>query len=780
MPAQLAYPGVYIEEIPSGVRTIVGVGTSITAFIGYTPKGPANKATKIFNFGEFERIFGEMEKENELGYAVGQFFSNGGSEAWVVRVALGAVKSSIILNNGNAANLLTVEAKTEGLWGNWIRLEVDYETVNPDSTFNLTVNEFKLQGTEVALNRKEVYSNLCMDRDSPKYAVDVVNASSQLIGFSRHPNLDDNVLMGLNQGWSQSGDLGGLKFPLIESNRIISIMVDGDGPHEVDIFNNGNSPTKLSELIDGIKNAVRAINPANEAFNKLRVEQVNALRIADNKGNYLLITSGTPATIEREHSSVHIFNASASNASKLLKLGLSNGGREKDASADIRPIQNGTTSGDLSDIDLTSLKAGDKIIMNLKDGGTDADNITIDPIVPGAKISTIQDLVDLLQSKVKDQESAHPRFKSLAIQLIGNRLRIISRLKGDNVLIELSDSLATALKLTAAKGAKANVQNYSLGIGDSYGGQSKGSAGNNGNLPGFKDIQGNLLKKTGIYALEDADIFNLLCIPFVSRLDENSALSIIGDAIEYCMKRRAFMILDPPCNVNTPAEIKNWMSKLPASSYAALYYPYVIMPDSQEENRLKPFPPSGTIAGLFARTDSTRGVWKAPAGIDATLSRVQSMNYNLTDMENGDLNKLGINCLRSLPGYGRVSWGARTLMGSDLRADEWKYIPIRRLALYIEESLFRSLKWVVFEPNDEPLWAQIRLNVGAFMHSLFRQGAFQGVTPKAAYFVKCDRETTIQDDINKGIVNIVVGFAPLKPAEFVVIRIQQMAGQVQM
>jgi len=142
------------------------------------------------------------------------------------------------------------------------------------------------------------------------------------------------------------------------------------------------------------------------------------------------------------------------------------------------------------------------------------------------------------------------------------------------------------------------------------------------------------------------------------------------------------------------------------------------------------------------------------------------------------LNPLGVDCLRSFPIFGNISWGARTLDGADQIASEWKYIPVRRFALFLEESLYRGTKWVVFEPNDEPLWAQIRLNLGAFMQGLFRQGAFQGQTPREAYFVKCDRETTTQADINLGIVNILVGFAPLKPAEFVIIKIQQMAGQI--
>ena len=182
---------------------------------------------------------------------------------------------------------------------------------------------------------------------------------------------------------------------------------------------------------------------------------------------------------------------------------------------------------------------------------------------------------------------------------------------------------------------------------------------------------------------------------------------------------------------------------------------------------------------MYAAIDSSRGVWKAPAGTEATLTGVQSVVYKLTDTENGVLNPLGLNCFRIFPIYGPVSWGARTLVGSDAEASQWKYVPVRRLALYIEESLYRGTKWAVFEPNDEPLWAQLRLNIGAFMHNLFQQGAFQGSSPTTAYLVKCDKDTTTQNDIDAGVVNVLVGFAPLKPAEFVYIQIQQLAGQLQ-
>lgn len=241
------------------------------------------------------------------------------------------------------------------------------------------------------------------------------------------------------------------------------------------------------------------------------------------------------------------------------------------------------------------------------------------------------------------------------------------------------------------------------------------------------------------------------------------------------------MIVDLPESDNTLEEARTWLQDNATLRHknAAAYFPSPRIPDPLNNYRLRPVGASGTIAGLYASTDAARGVWKAPAGIEAVLRNVPDLDYKLTNPENGQLNPLGLNCLRNFDIFGNVCWGSRTLVGADQMASEWKYIPVRRLALFLEESLFRGSKWVVFEPNDEPLWAQIRLNVGAFMHRLFRQGAFQGTTPKEAYLVKCDGETTTETDRNLGIVNIVVGFAPLKPAEFVIIKIQQLAGQIQ-
>ena len=291
--------------------------------------------------------------------------------------------------------------------------------------------------------------------------------------------------------------------------------------------------------------------------------------------------------------------------------------------------------------------------------------------------------------------------------------------------------------------------------------------------------EGKESAKQGLYALRKADLFNLLCIP-PYMLDGNVDPTLVGTAAKYCEGRRAILLVDPKSEWNDKDDVKSEVSTIGTNSKnAALFFPRLRQANPLRDNQLEDFVPCGAVAGICARTDTQRGVWKAPAGLETTLIGVPQLSVPLTDAENGELNPLGVNCLRVMPASGPVVWGSRTLQGDDRLASEWKYIPVRRTALFIEESLYRGTQWVVFEPNDEPLWAQIRLNIGAFMQNLFRQGAFQGRTPREAYLVKCDSETTTQNDINLGIVNIVVGFAPLKPAEFVIIKIQQLAGQIQ-
>lgn len=297
-----------------------------------------------------------------------------------------------------------------------------------------------------------------------------------------------------------------------------------------------------------------------------------------------------------------------------------------------------------------------------------------------------------------------------------------------------------------------------------------------------EDIYNPDKPESGIFALERADLFNLLCIPPYSESDVLPEVYL--SALNYCEKRRAMLIVDPPSiwksahdpiNDSIGIDGINGFRQLRQKN-AAIFFPRIKASDPKAPKREREFVPCGAVAGVIARTDADHGVWKSPAGIESTLNGVSDLTVKLTDAENADLNSLGINCLRIIPTAGIVVWGARTMRGADRLADQWKYLAVRRLALYLEESIYRGTQWAIFEPNDEHLWAEIGFNVGAFMHQLFSKGAFQGRTPEEAYFVKSDGETTTQDDIDEGIVNIVVGFAPLKPAEFVIITIQQIAG----
>lgn len=518
------YPGVYIQEIPSSVRTIVGVATSITAFIGRALRGPVNEATVIQSFADFERQFGGLWVVSTLGYAVQQFFLNGGSEAIIVRVMHGATLATVTLAGG--AGNLPLSAANEGAWGNQLRVRVDWHTrpLNPgegaNTLFNLSVKD---NGSGVI----EVFRNVSVEANNARFVTHVLEQQSQLLRVNgavpaQAPTANPDVAP------------GGDPFPEPPPNPLYTNN-NGDGGDGVDI-------TDLD------------VNPINGQINK-----------------------------------------------------------------------------------------------------------------------------------------------------------------------------------------------------------------------------------TGIYALDEADLFNLLCIPPLTRDNGDVGQSTWDAALAYCKGRRAMLIVDPPSGWTTIAQaVTNAGSVLSTrDENAALFFPRVSAADPLKENMLQDFAPSGVVTGIFARIDATRGVWKAPAGQEATLAGVSELTVKMTDPENGQLNPLAVNCLRTFPVVGSVVWGSRTLVGADLLANQWKYIPVRRVALYIEESLYRGTQWAVFEPNDEPLWGELRKNVGAFMQDLFRKGAFQGSTPRDAYLVKCDSDTTTQNDINLGIVNILVGFAPLKPAEFVIIKIQQLAGNVQ-
>ena len=776
MPTTVSYPGVYLEEVPSGVRTIAGVETSVTAFVGYTKRGPVNRAVQIFSYADFERSFGGLDADSDPSYAVQHFFLNGGAKGWVVRVAAGAARAAIDMRNGvDGADpvVLTVTAASEGSWGNALVISVDNDTSNPGSLFNLRIVELVDQSGTLVAARSEVHRNLSMNSFAGNYAPAVVAAASALVTLAR----PSGALAAMTtNGTSRSGDLIDADLlALDDDHRRLAVTIDADGPYEFDIFDLGGGLTgstfeeRLADLASRIETRVRALRPGVPAFDQFTCAVPTG-------SSAILATSGTDPA-DRERSSVAFSRASLRDAAGILKLGVSNGGREVGAAAAMRPALSGTAGAQRPDVDFASLGDAGAIEVTLLDPADT--KIATEPLTLWTEAANRPGDMAALRTALEGALRGLPRveFAQADVQLVDDRLVVVAGGNEAAQRLEFAESgsgtVANAIGLTT--GAVANVTAYQLGTGSTSQAQSGAQPGNDGTPPNAIQIAGSRAQKTGLFALEDTDLFNILTIP------GHSDTALWSTAIAYAEERRAFAIVDLPVSVDTLDGAKTWVQSNATLRHknAAVYFPRILAADPLQQNRLRSFPNSGALAGLYARIDGTRGVWKAPAGTEAGLRGVQALDYTLTDPENGVLNPLALNCLRNFPAFGPVAWGARTLLGSDQLASEWKYIPIRRLALFIEESLYRGTQWVVFEPNDEPLWAQIRLNVGAFMHNLFRQAAFQGRTPREAYLVKCDRETTTQHDINLGIVNIIVGFAPLKPAEFVIIKIQQLAGQSQ-
>ncbi len=616
---QLTYPGVYVTEVPSSVRPISTVSTSIAAFVDRFATGEVDTAVQIFGMADFDRLYGGISANSPASYQIAQFFLNGGPSAWVVRVAPDATTASFVV-----AGSFTATAANAGAWGNAIRLSIEPVmdgTAVSTKLFNLTVARYASHdavGMPIAAER---YVGLSNDPANARFFSTVVNASSQLVrltAVSASPALP-----------APTGTLGA-------QLGVITGIGDFDGK---------------------IFTAQYAAEPA------------------------VSVTLAVPASVK--------------------------------TSTDLRVLR-GLVEAQLQQKAATSGSALARATVTLIGRAL---WIGLDQRAPGYKASN-------------------------TITTTGAELQ----LTGTPSALEIPLGATTA------------------------------TAGTDADEPSAHDLIGDPSLHTGLYALDRADLFNILSLPQLSEMTTGEMTYGFSRALEYCQQRRAFFLIDPPSTVTTPPAVEQWVSdnaSLIASADSAIYFPRIEIPDPANNFQLRSIGASGTVAGIYAKTDTDRGVWKAPAGIDAVMRGVANLDYPLSDGENGALNPQGIDCLRNFPVYGQVVWGARTLYGADARASEWKYIPIRRLALMIEESLFRGTKWVVFEPNDEPLWAKIRQNVGAFMTGLFRQGAFQGSTPDKAFFVKCDGETTTANDRNLGVVNIEVGFAPLKPAEFVVLKIQQ-------
>ncbi|MGF6289671.1 phage tail sheath family protein [Paraburkholderia youngii] len=773
MPVALTYPGVYVEEIPSGVHTITGVSTSVTAFIGYTAKGRLNEPAHIFSFAEYVGLFGDLAIDSPVSFAVWDFFQNGGNEAWVVRVAAGAKAASVTLLDKNKSPALLVTALSEGALGNLLQIDIDYDSKKaPGSLFNMTVTQYVTKNGRLTPDTSEPYLNLTLNDQSPGFAELVVNHTSNLIRVQR---LTPST--GAATSTSAPPDPALVGNPALTTSYRVGYMLDGAGAQDAVVAlptvpAGATVKDTLTAVGTDIMNAINAQSPPGVSF---------ALVNGDTQMQF---TAVTDASHLAQNASIVFVPASDQDVTDLLKLGVDQGGVEVDGSAEGRPMQTGTVNVPVTlafptpadgqlDFTLESAATGKSVASGpLYVWGV---NTTVAP--PG----NLDELIAQINAAFTAASSAQAAYVGAYAQRIGKSVRIVPGPTDPNLSFSFTGALATELGIDGAANGGRNIARYAPGLGRTAFYQKQGAQGKDGTEPQEIDLTGNALKKTGLYALEKVDLFNLLVIPEAST--KNGKIGLLIKAIDYCQRRRAFMIIDAPEAVSTFAQAQTWVNSgdfaALRSRNCAIYFPRYTAPHPLKQNIVQPFAAAGALAGIYATTDANRGVWKAPAGIQAVLSGATGLTCVLTNDENGALNPIGLNCLRAFPVIGTVAWGARTGRGADTLTDEYKYIPVRRLALYLEESLFRGTQWVVFEPNDEPLWAQIRLNLGAFMHTLFAQGAFQGTTPREAYFVKCDKETTTQNDIDLGVVNIVVGFAPLKPAEFVVIKIQQIAGALQ-
>jgi phage tail sheath protein FI len=267
--------------------------------------------------------------------------------------------------------------------------------------------------------------------------------------------------------------------------------------------------------------------------------------------------------------------------------------------------------------------------------------------------------------------------------------------------------------------------------------------------------------RRGLAALDAVDDLDLLCLPGLA------AGRTLAEGAAYARGRRAFFVADPAASKAATVEAVRAI-RAGDAGHAAAYFPRIRVRDPLQPSATRLFGPAAGVAGLLAKTDQNRGVWAVAAGTWGRLAGAVGVASSIDDSAAAKLRGQGINTIRDVPGHGIVVWGARTVGGE---SEEWKYVPVRRLALFIEGSVQRGLEWVVFEPNDEPTWTLVRRQVTAFLDVLFRQGAFPGQTPQECYLVRCGPDTMTKSDLERGDLVVEVGVAPLRPAEFVIIRI---------
>lgn len=791
------YPGVYVSEVPSETRTIAGVPTSIALFIGASGSGPINTARQVFNYTEFAGLYGEDASVGDLARSVRLFFLNGGTQAYIVRTAKGAGYASVDLHGSTGATGLTLAALDAGMAGEFVRANVTYSGLTPEATFDLSVWRAQTDGFgNVTQSGLETYKGLTMDVDAPTYAEAYLNQRSAVVGAT------DPTSIGLDTARSTSGRV----FSYDDVSGTDPVRAAAYEAALADVIAGGT----LKISAEGSDYVEVAIGPVTSGFgvdiptSKAAIESHIAMAINTELSGPLVEVeirevAAIPASSGNTKAAVLEFR-SQGNAGDIrikpgsdgwvstLLLGPPQGGVEISRYSGRRPRPNGIT---LFDFDAVAGWPRGELTLTLDgiDPVTEASgthDVTVDLTFDGAATGTmweestgghdgVGEALRAIRDAVNAYASANRRWFFWDARVVGKRLILQLTAGADN---DTSPSFAAVIDsgptTVTSDFDTPNVRNYSVGVdGGSQGAQTNpATRASDGSPPEVGDYEDAMDA-----ADREVDLFNLLVLPeYVGSVVHDSAL--YGVASAFAERRRALLLLDSPIDWVTAKDAADGVDALRVglvTDHAAVFHPRITIDESGREHHIGA---AGAIAGVMARTDASRGVWKAPAGLDATITGVVGIQRAYTDPENGAMNPRAVNVVRLFPS-GVTVWGSRTLAGDDDFADQYKYVPVRRLALNIQESLYRGLKWVVFEPNGALLWSRIRTSVGAFMNNLYRQGAFAGTTKSQAYFVKCDSETTTQNDQNLGIVNILVGFAPLNPAEFVIVKLSQMTGDVQ-
>lgn len=796
MPAVVSYPGVYVIEGESGARAIPAASTSVTVFIGMADRGPFEQPTQVLGLPAYERLFGSTSL-GEMADQVRQFFVNGGGEAWILRTALNAARASVVIRNSAGADALRLTARDPGATGNMLRAEVDYATSSPERSFNLRLYRLTARpdGSFTAAEA-ESHANLSMDPTSARYAPTVLAANSALV-----TGTDPNAPLAANPAVT----IGGIIYNnTIATARTAVTAAITNAVLNIQIGARPTIPVAFGTPAGAIEAHIKTTIETAFANAGTAVTVTPTLETLGGAGRVLQIATNDGAITISPHAS--------SSAAAAMQLGIASGGVEIDSYAARRPAPTGIVStpgntavapgfawieaiaafgnqtrGAVATFSLTD-PANGAPHAGAALGGVAADRIFLDPAAPVGSLNAIRAALTELGAAI-----AASSANRWTVTRQGLRLGLVPRFGSSNAGLDsvMTTAGSGAFDVGAANNifhipstgnGASNVSAYSLGrIGGAGGlGTKQATVAADEGTDGTKPDLGRYLA-----AFQEVErvlpSFNLMCLPRAADQTDAERRAVWGFASASCARRRAILLVDPDASWGDIPSASAGADAIKIgvdTRNSAVFWPRLVVPQIGSTVP-KTVDPSGSIAGLMARTDGRFGVWTAPAGLDATLRGVVGVSRVMSDEENGVLNPKALNAIRLFPS-GIVSWGARMMVGADDTGNiDDKYIPVRRTMLFIEESLYRGLKFATFKPNAEPLWASIRLAAGSFMNGLMRQGAFASRNKLEAYYVLCDETTTTETDRNLGIVNVIVGFAPLKPSEFIVLTVQQIAGQVE-